>query len=78
MFFGVGYWAVWRILLPKAFGYELVPYKETLEDGTVMTLVRALRSLRTCGTELNKLNPAIIVFAQENSMNVVNDCRPSS
>lgn len=36
----VGYWAVWRILLPKVFGYALIPYKETLDDGTVVTLVR--------------------------------------
>ncbi|KAF8549793.1 amino acid transporter [Imleria badia] len=36
MFFGVGYCAVWRKLLPKAFGYELVPHKETFEDGTVV------------------------------------------
>lgn len=28
-------------MLPKVFGYELVPHKETLEDGTVVTLVRA-------------------------------------
>ncbi|KAI9570761.1 amino acid/polyamine transporter I [Boletus coccyginus] len=35
---GAGYWAVWRILLPKVFGYELVPRKETLDDGTVVTL----------------------------------------
>ncbi|KAF8129236.1 amino acid transporter [Boletus edulis] len=38
MFFGVGYWAWWRVLLPKVFGYELVPRKETLEDGTVVIL----------------------------------------
>ena len=36
---GVLYWAGWRILLPKVFGYELVPRKETLDDGTVITLV---------------------------------------
>ncbi|KAF7797306.1 hypothetical protein EIP86_008501 [Pleurotus ostreatoroseus] len=35
---GVLYWAGWRILLPKVFGYELVPRKETLDDGTVITL----------------------------------------
>ncbi|KAI9570779.1 amino acid transporter [Boletus coccyginus] len=40
---GVGYWAVWRVLLPKIFGYELVPHKETLDDGTVVTMVRPLR-----------------------------------
>ncbi|KAF9228857.1 amino acid transporter [Gyrodon lividus] len=38
MVIGVLYWAGWRILLPKVFGYELVPRKETLEDGTVVTL----------------------------------------
>ena len=38
---GVLYWAAWRIL-PGYFGYELVPRKETLEDGTVVTLVRVL------------------------------------
>lgn len=32
------YRAVWRILL---FGYELVPGKEKLEEGTVVILVRA-------------------------------------
>ena len=36
---GVIYWAAWRILWPKVFGYELVPRKETLSDGTVITLV---------------------------------------
>ncbi|KAF8549469.1 amino acid transporter [Imleria badia] len=38
MFVGVGYWAGWRVLLPKVFGYQLVPRKEKLEDGTVVTL----------------------------------------
>ena len=47
MLVGVGYWAGWRIFLPKVFGYELVPRKETLVDGTVVTLVRVLRSPRT-------------------------------
>ncbi|KAG2105845.1 amino acid transporter [Suillus discolor] len=32
------YWAVWRIVLPKVFGYSLVPRKETLDDGTVVTV----------------------------------------
>ena len=36
---GVVYWAGWRIILPKVFGYELIPRKETLPDGTVITLV---------------------------------------
>ncbi|KAG9318049.1 amino acid transporter [Chiua virens] len=38
MLVGVAYWAGWRMMLPKVFGYELVPRKETLEDGTVVTL----------------------------------------
>ncbi|OBZ67883.1 High-affinity methionine permease [Grifola frondosa] len=37
MAFGVLYWAAWRIV-PGWFGYELVPRKETLQDGTVVTL----------------------------------------
>ena len=41
MFAGVAYWVVWRILLPKVFGYELVSHKEKLEDDTVVTTVRA-------------------------------------
>lgn len=39
MFAGVLYWAAWRILMPKVFGYELLPRKETLDDGTVVTVV---------------------------------------
>ncbi|KAI0338061.1 amino acid transporter [Trametopsis cervina] len=35
---GVLYWAAWRIVLPKVFGYELIPRKEKLADGTVITL----------------------------------------
>ncbi|KIJ63366.1 hypothetical protein HYDPIDRAFT_29618 [Hydnomerulius pinastri MD-312] len=38
MVVGVLYWAGWRILLPKVFGYELIPRKEALEDGTIVTL----------------------------------------
>ncbi|KAI0685067.1 amino acid transporter [Cerioporus squamosus] len=34
---GVLYWAAWRVL-PGWFGYELVPRKEKLEDGTTVTL----------------------------------------
>ncbi|KAL4079817.1 amino acid transporter [Scleroderma citrinum] len=37
LLFGVLYWAGWRIILPRVFGYELVPRKETLDDGTVLT-----------------------------------------
>jgi len=39
MFAGVLYWVTWRILLPKVFEYELVPRKERLADGTMVTLV---------------------------------------
>ncbi|KAG2090015.1 amino acid transporter [Suillus discolor] len=38
MFVGVLYWAAWRIMLPKVFGYELVPRKERLDDGTFVTV----------------------------------------
>ncbi|KIM84444.1 hypothetical protein PILCRDRAFT_818003 [Piloderma croceum F 1598] len=38
MFVGIVYWAAWRIVLPRIFGYELTPRKERLEDGTVVTL----------------------------------------
>lgn len=40
MLAGVAYWAVWRVVLPRVFGYELVPRKEVLEDGTVVNVVR--------------------------------------
>ncbi|KAG1823761.1 amino acid transporter [Suillus subaureus] len=38
MFVGVLYWAAWRVILPKVFGYEFVPRKERLDDGTVVTV----------------------------------------
>ncbi|KAG1788730.1 amino acid transporter [Suillus plorans] len=38
MLAGVLYWAVWRIVLPKLFGYELVPRKEKLDDGTIVAV----------------------------------------
>ncbi|KAG1746244.1 amino acid/polyamine transporter I [Suillus occidentalis] len=38
VFVGVLYWAAWRILLPKVFGYKLLPRKEMLDDGTVVTV----------------------------------------
>jgi len=45
MFLGVVYWAVWRIVLPSVFGYKLVPEKDTLDDGTVVTVVGPLRMI---------------------------------
>ena len=68
MLAGVAYWAGWRILLPKVFGYELVPRKETLDDGTVVTLVRAcvLRCSLIYETETGlRYHP---VFATESSV----------
>ncbi|KAA1475064.1 amino acid transporter [Dentipellis sp. KUC8613] len=38
---GVLYWAAWRVLLPRVFRYELEPRKESLADGTVVTVVRS-------------------------------------
>ena len=42
MALGVIYWAVWRVVLPKIFGYELVPKKVVLDDGTAVNVVRSL------------------------------------
>ena len=41
MALGIIYWAVWRVVLPKIFGYELVPGKVVLDDGTVVNVVRS-------------------------------------
>ena len=60
---GVIYWAAWRVV-PRWFGYEFVPRKETLEDGTVVTLVRAFLSLG-CGTGADA-RWFVLVLAQEN------------
>ncbi|KAI9447220.1 amino acid transporter [Lactarius psammicola] len=35
---GVLYWATWKLVLPYVFGFRLVPRKEVLKDGTVVTL----------------------------------------
>ena len=40
MAFAVFYWAMWKKILPWVFRYKLVPVKETLSDGTVLTVVR--------------------------------------
>ncbi|EMD32234.1 hypothetical protein CERSUDRAFT_118872 [Gelatoporia subvermispora B] len=39
---GVIYWAAWRVV-PRWFGYEFVPRKESLSDGTVVTLFSAAK-----------------------------------
>jgi L-type amino acid transporter 9 len=36
---GVLYWAIWKLVLPYVFKFRLVPSKEVLRDGTVVTLV---------------------------------------
>ena len=36
---GVIYWAMWRVILPRIFGYVLVPNKVVLDDGTVVNVV---------------------------------------
>lgn len=36
---GVLYWAIWKLVLPYIFKFRLVPRKEVLRDGTVVTLV---------------------------------------
>ena len=41
--FGVLYWTIWQLVLPYVFKFRLVPRKEVLEDGTVVTLVSRLR-----------------------------------
>ena len=50
MFLGVVYWAVWRIVLPHIFGYKLVPEKDTLSDGTVVTVVSLPWIRRACNS----------------------------
>lgn len=35
---GVLYWAIWKLVLPYVFKFRLVPRKEVLRDGTVVTL----------------------------------------
>ncbi|EIW78152.1 high affinity methionine permease [Coniophora puteana RWD-64-598 SS2] len=44
---GVIYWAAWRLVWPRVFGYVLEPRKERLEDGTVVTVLTAKRSTKT-------------------------------
>lgn len=52
--FGILYWALWRVILPKVLKYEPVPVKETLSDGTVVTVVWIdLPQYSNCITKLN-------------------------
>jgi hypothetical protein len=50
MFFGLLYWVVWWLVLPYVFKSRLVPRKEILEDGTVVTVVSRLTWLRMSDT----------------------------
>ncbi|KAH8082804.1 amino acid transporter [Cristinia sonorae] len=36
--FSILYWAGWSVVIPKLFGYKLIPGKEILDDGTVLTV----------------------------------------
>jgi hypothetical protein len=57
--FGVLYWAVWQLVLPYVFKFRLVPRKEVLEDGTVVTLVSQLTgfSVEWPGLTMNSVLP---------------------
>ena len=48
MVLGIIYWAVWRVFLPKIFGYELVPAKVALDDGIIVNVVRPSFIVETC------------------------------
>lgn len=50
LLFGALYWAVWRVVVPRVFGFEFLPRKVQLEDGTFYTVVSALRLSRACDT----------------------------
>jgi len=45
MILGVLYWAIWRVILPRVFGYTLVPRKEQLDDGTFVTVFSQQKEL---------------------------------
>ena len=70
MAFGVLYWAAWRIV-PRWFGYELIPRKERLDDGTVVTLVRTLSPAFTLSWLLLTLLRVrrLVVFGEKGPVN---------
>ncbi|KAJ7133644.1 amino acid permease-domain-containing protein [Mycena epipterygia] len=45
MVFGVLYWATWRVILPRVFGYVLEPRKVKLDDGTIVTVFSRQKEL---------------------------------
>ena len=44
LLFGALYWAVWRVVIPGVFGFDYMPRKEVLPDGTYYTVVSAFSS----------------------------------
>ena len=68
MIFGVLYWFVWRVVFPKVFGYELVPRKEELGDGTVVTVVSQLPFFGIEMGFLTRLWFRLVVLDEENLM----------
>lgn len=54
MVFSIIYWAGWWIILPRIFRYKLVAQKDTLRDGTVITVVSLAFTLWTeyCGANM--------------------------
>ncbi|KAH9038786.1 amino acid transporter [Lactarius pseudohatsudake] len=50
---GVLYWAVWKLVLPYLFRFRLVPRKEVLKDGTVVTLVSSHDALPSIEPRIN-------------------------
>jgi hypothetical protein len=59
MALGVLYWSVWRLVLPHIFGFRLVPWKEVLEDGTVVTRVSRSHNSNT------QIRLTVIQFSRE-------------
>ena len=52
MVFSVFYWATWWVILPRLFKYKLVPVKDKLSDGTVVTIVGVQHAICLCFCEL--------------------------
>ena len=52
---GALYWAAWKFVLPYVFRFRLVPRKEVLKDGTVVTLVSSHDALTSIEIRTNYL-----------------------
>jgi hypothetical protein len=71
MVFGVIYWAVWRVVLPKIFGYELVPSKVVLNDGTTVNVVRFLSLIYYSFDVYGADHPSFcVVFTKEGGVKI--------